>query len=92
MIVAFWRDFKNEMLRKFSIWFRRKRKKEVGTAVTLSELQSEAFFSETLKWGKYVAEEDRAENPANVWVIVDNAHPKLYFQKWRIEKTINGKN
>lgn len=54
---------------------------EIGTAVTLSELQSEAFFSETLKWGKYVAEEDRAENPANVWVIVDNAHPKLYFQK-----------
>ncbi len=54
---------------------------EVGTAVTLSELQSEAFFGGTLKWGKYVSEEDRAENPDNVWVIVDNAHPKLYFQK-----------
>lgn len=59
----------------------RKKEKRKSARQLYFQLQSEAFFSETLKWGKYVAEEDRAENPANVWVIVDNAHPKLYFQK-----------
>ncbi len=51
-----------------------------GTETTLQNLQSEAYLTVTVGFGKYLSEEDRAVHPGNVWNFAPNQYPVLYWQ------------